>query len=327
MLTALAMGARELAGLPVPDPPKSRDFATKTLPPALHNKYITPADVPAQAPSYSGQLENAVSGMRNLLLSKGAKKGEEVPEIARERRLRINPSMLKRQKVDDASVLGGRGEAGHEHPDSPPPPVVPYAQVAAEFFILPLLNRFWDYFSDASTREVRSLASGGRYRGAGTGMVLSPLALGQFLATLALLVHAARHAPTFLSVLCPSSLELAVTIGARHPAAPANSFENTGGDDSGEGAPEVQVVGSALELALAALDTAVDLDAGRAMALDHPEMVLAAGEWATKVFDVQSGRGSAIAGAGGSGARLRAAAAGVVVKVAEIGEKWGPGSR
>lgn len=342
MLTALAMGARELAGLPVPDPSRTTrrlDFPTKTLPPTLHNKYITPADVP----SYAGQLEDAVSGMRNLLLSKGAKKGEEVPEIARTRRLRV--SSPKRQKVAEdgtlASAAIGRGDALHEHGADTPPPVVPYSTVAAEYFVLPLINRFWDYYQDASVRETRALTQGGRYRGAGTGMVLSPLALEKFLATLALLVHAARHAPTFLSVLAPSAIELAVTIGARHPARP-ESFAiepSSGGGAGGVGgvggvgkvgeeedeAPEAQVVGAALELALAALDTAEELDNGRTLAFDAPQLVLAAGEWATAVFDAQSGRGVQAAGAGSRESRLRAAAAGVVVKVAEIGEKWGRG--
>ncbi|CAK9783297.1 hypothetical protein CC85DRAFT_254315 [Cutaneotrichosporon oleaginosum] len=315
MLTALAMGARELAGLPVPDAPRARaiDFASKTLPPGLHEKYITPADY-----TYAGQLENAVSGMRNLLLTKGAKKGEEtVPELAREKRLRVTP---KRQKVVGGSLIAGRGEPGHEHAGDQPPPVVAYSTVAAEYFVLPLINCFWNYYQDASVRETRALSTGSRFRGAGTGMALSPLSLEKLLATLALLVHAARHAPTFLAVLAPSAIELAVTIGARHPAAPKDimSSEPQEGDD----APEAQVVGAALELALAALDTAVELDGGRTMALDHPELVLATGEWASAVFEAHSG-GTIVAGVGSKGGRLRAAAAGVVVKVSEVGEKWG----
>lgn len=300
MLTALAMGARELAGLPVPEMRTNRriDFPTKTLPPALHAKYVSEADT-------AGQLEDAVSGMRNLLLSKGAAKGEEVPEIARERQLRVGAKRLK----TNGPVVPARGEAGGHHSD-PPAPVIPYASVAGEFFILPLVNRFWDFFSDASVRESRALASGGRYRGAGTGMVLSPLALEKFLLTLALLTHAARFAPTFLGVLVPAVLELGVTIGARHPQL----------DDSESG--EAQVVGAALELALSVLDAAGDTDSGRSLARDSPELVLATGQWASGVFEAEGG-GARAAGGGGREGRVRAAAAGVVVKVAEIGEKWG----
>jgi telomere length regulation protein len=258
--------------------------------------------------------------MRNLLLSKGAKKSEEtVPQVAREKRLRVTP---KRQKVAGGSLVSGRGEPGHEHAGDQPPPVVAYSTVAAEYFVLPLINRFWDYYQDASVRETRALATGNRFRGAGTGMVLSPLSLGKLLATLALLIHAARHAPTFLAVLAPSAVELAVTIGARHPAAPTDFMASE--PQEGDDAPEGHVVGAALELALAALDTAVELDGGRTMAFDHPELVLATHEWARAVFEAHNG-GTIAAGMGSQGARVRAAAAGVVVKVSEVREKWAPG--
>ena len=43
MLNALALGARELASLPIPPPrvaPERTAFPSKKLPPALHKKYI-----------------------------------------------------------------------------------------------------------------------------------------------------------------------------------------------------------------------------------------------------------------------------------------------
>lgn len=299
MLTALAMGARELAGLPVPEARvKTIDFPTKTLPPSLHAKYLTEAD------TSSGQLDDAVNGMRNLLLSKGAAKGEEVPELARERQLRVG----KRPKTSTTTAMQGRGEVGGQHAD-PPTPTIPYASVAGEFFILPLVNRFWDFFTDASVRESRALASGGRYRGAGTGMVLSPLALEKFLLTLALLTHAARFAPTFLGVLAPTVLELGVTVGARHPV------------EEGERGKEAQVVAAALELALSVLDAAFDADGARTLVRDCPEVLLATGEWASAVFEAEGGARTG----GDADGRVRAVAAGVVVKISEVGEKWGMG--
>jgi telomere length regulation protein len=82
---------------------------------------------------------------------------------------------------------------------------------------------------------------------------------------------------------------------------------------------------AALELALAVLDAAIDLDTGRSLAVDAPQLVLAAGEWAGGVFEAENGGvgGKAAGGGGSREGRLRAAAAGVVVKVAEIGDKWG----
>lgn len=337
MLTALAMGARELAGLSAPEArTKAVDFPSKMLPAHLHNKYVTPADVPPG--QGQGQLESAISGMRNLLLSKGAAAGEAHPEIARQKRLTVGQT--KRRKVAEEGSLAARQMSGDGRaPQAPQTPVVPYAQVAGEYFVLPLVNRFWEYFQNASVRA-RSL--GDRYRGAGTGMVLSPGALEKLLLTLALLTHAARHAPSFLSVLAPAVLELAVTVGARHRPAAQNLVGGGAGPSEpsapgvpgapGPGAPDedggdAQVVGSALELALAALDASVDLDAGRTLALDHPELVLAVGEWAHGTFEREQ-QGLKNAGQGGSReGRVRADAAGVVVKIAEIGEKWGAAPR
>lgn len=324
MLTALAMGARELAGLSAPETrTKKVDFPSKMLPSHLHEKYITSADVPN---SGQGQLEGAISGMRNLLLSKGAAAGEAHPDIARQKRLTVGQT--KRRKVAEEGSLASRQMS--QSTPSQQTAVIPYAQVAGEYFILPLVNRFWEYFQNAS---VRSRTLGDRYRGAGTGMVLSPSALEKFLLTLALLTHAARHAPSFLSVLAPAVLELSVTVGARHrPAAqtliaadssahPASAGQAASSQDGDGG--DAQVVGSALELALAALDASVELDAGRTLALDHAELVLAVGEWAHGAFEREQA-GLKNAGAGGSReGRVRADAAGVVVKIAEIGEKWG----
>lgn len=323
MLTALAMGARELAGLSAPEArTKKVDFPSKMLPSHLHEKYVTPTDVHNLG---QGQLEGAISGMRNLLLSKGAAAGEAHPDIARQKRLTVGQT--KRRKVAEEGSLASRQMSQPTH--SQQPAVVPYAQVAGEYFILPLVNRFWDYFQNAS---VRSRTLGDRYRGAGTGMVLSPSALEKFLLTLALLTHAARHAPSFLSVLAPAVLELSVTVGARHrpaaqslTAAEPSATPGASGQDISQDVDggDAQVIGSALDLALAALDASVELDAGRTLALDHAELVLAIGEWAHGAFEREQA-GLKNAGAGGSReGRVRADAAGVVVKIAEIGEKWG----
>ena len=53
------------------------------------------------------------------------------------------------------------------------------------------------------------------YHGAGTGLVLNPLVLASFLRTRLVLVDASRHSPSFLSVLAPDALELALTLGMR----------------------------------------------------------------------------------------------------------------
>ncbi|WRT70193.1 uncharacterized protein IL334_007187 [Kwoniella shivajii] len=325
ILTALAMGARELAGLSVPPPTtKKIDFPSKTLPPILHKKYITTADIPtsrrqAIEDNHSSQIEEVIGDVRNLMLSKGAKKGDEVPEIARQRRLRVGSN--KKPLVAESGSLKASQMITSQIPSKP---IMAYKDIAAEYFIMPLMNRFWQHFKDSSMRESRALSAGGRYRGAGAGMIMSPIALEKFLMTLSILLHASRHSTVFLSVLAPESLELALTIGtsARH----SRGASGAGGDgdlSSQEGAG-AQIVGSALDLALVALDTSAELDGGRSLSIDQPNLILSVGEWATNVFQIEMEGGEVTPGQGGNReGRIKANAAAVVLKVGEIGEKWG----
>lgn len=319
ILSALALGGREAAGLPNPKPQIAPriDFPSKALPPALHRKFISAADVPAA--SSSSLLDAASDSLRQLMISKGAKGAEQVPEFARERRLRVGNAkkVVEMDSSNEVDVLRPLHQPLHQ-------PVVPFKDVAAEYFLLPLVNRFWQHFQDASTRETRSAASGGRYRGAGTGMVLSPMALEKYLTTVGLLMHAARHSSVFLSVLCPEALDLAATIGTRHLARPDDNPTGPGPAEDTEGSKlEAGVVGAALELALITLDSAQDLDGGRTLALDKGSVVMAVGEWASSVFAIEERGGEVAAGAGGMReGRVRKAAAGVVVRVSEMMEKW-----
>jgi telomere length regulation protein len=292
---------------------KSIDFPSKTLPPALHRKYATESD-------FQGQLETAVDGVRGLLLSKGARKGEEtMPDLARQKRLRVTnkPSLV----VERGSLAERQLEARSTASDAiKQQPVVPFKDVAAESFILPLVNRFWAYYQDSSTREVRARARGDRYRGAGTGMILSPSAVEKFLMTLVLLLHAARHSSLYLNVLAPESLELALTLGGRSHTL----HDPMTGDDEERGKGESAVVGAALELSLVVLDASYELDGGRTLANQKASLLTAAGEWASRVFQNEEKGVDRLSGqAGMREGRVRSGAAGVVVKVSEIAEKWG----
>jgi len=265
------------------------------------------------------QIEAAVDGIRGLLLSKGAKKGEEtIPELAREKRLKVTS---KRTMVAEVGSLASR-QMQPALSQVRQQPVTPYKDIAAEYFILPLINRFWAFYQDSMTREERSKIRGDRYRGAGTGMILSPMALEKFLMTLVLMLHAARHSSMYLAVLAPESLELAVTVASRKPPPPP---VNTGEEEFDEKkAGESGVVGAALELALVVLDASFDLDAGRTLATTKPALISAVGEWASGLFKVEERGGERLAGQGGlKEGRIRSGAAGVVVKVSEIAEKWG----
>ena len=84
MLNALALGARELASLPVPGPTteaKRIAFPSRRLPAPLHQRYITSADE---------QVANPVQGLLEGITQKAIESGraaaeEKVPEIMRER--------------------------------------------------------------------------------------------------------------------------------------------------------------------------------------------------------------------------------------------------
>ncbi|WVO18553.1 hypothetical protein L204_106272 [Cryptococcus depauperatus] len=320
ILTALAMGARELAGLSVPQPQRTTraiDFPTKTLPPALHNKYISFLDVPPNRLIVNeAQIDQAINGIRDVILSKGVRQGEEtIPELARERRLRV--TQPRHTKVAPVNSLA----ASRMAQDPLPVPVVAFKDIAAEYFVMPLINRFWHHFQDSSIREERALMMGARYRSAGTGMVLSPMVMEKFLMSLTLMLDSARHSPVFLSVLCPEALELAVTIGVRHPPRPKLAHEE---DLFDQHQPEAQVLSAALELTLVCLDVSIDLDRGRTLAMDHTGLIMAVGEWASSVFKMENEGGGVAAGQGiRKGGGIRAEAAGVVIKMGEIGEKWG----
>ncbi|KAL1756525.1 telomere length regulation protein-domain-containing protein [Schizophyllum commune] len=303
ILNALALGARELAGLEVPPSavPASRTaFPSKMLPPALHQKYIAEQET-------NNPVPRLVDGITRKALDKNTAAAEEtVPALARERRLRLRPQ----PKVTEISGLA----------KPPPPGETTYAEIAAESFIMPLINRFWTYLRDERTREERTASRTPqlRYRGAGVGLVLGALVLSRFLSTLAVLVHAAQNAPEWLAVVAPEALELALTLGAK----PVSAAELEPGQDVEEGGKQAAVLVAALELAIIVLDGCLELDGGQSMGLEHTALLLGVGEWGGAIFS-QLEKGALVQGGGGEyEVRLRRSAAGVVLKVDEMTAKW-----
>ncbi|TFK55205.1 hypothetical protein OE88DRAFT_1732466 [Heliocybe sulcata] len=334
MLNALAMGARELASLPMPSAaavqPLTGDrvsFPSKKLPPALHRKYMEAA----------GQVTGDGNPVQKLLMdiSKNAVDktkepvSEKVPELVRERRLRV------RQPTKVTEVKPGSSALARSSLSSAQEQAVAFTEVAAEYFICPLINRFWLFLRDEQAREERTSYSQDRmwqYRGAGSGLILNPVVLSHFIATVAVLVHAARNAKEWLAVIAPDALELAVTLGTR----PMSRLEDEDEEGvhvklgPGEGDPEegggrkteAAVLSTTLELALVVLDGCLDLDGGRSLGLEHTALLLGAGEWAGKVFALLD-KGFKVGGGGGvQEARLKRAAAGVLLKVDELSSKW-----
>jgi telomere length regulation protein len=318
MLNSLALGARELASLPSPSvlqPDVSeRSFPSKLLPPHLHQKYL----------GTSAQHLNVVSRMLDSISREAVDRDkdasvEKVPELVRERRLRIRkPDKVMEVKPTPTNVALRS-----------PSTKVPFTTVATEFFLAPLINHFWLFLRDEQAREERTAHRDAlhRYRGAGTGLILSPMVLAHFLGTLAVLVHISQNAPEWLAVIAPDALELAVTVGTK----PLSQGEIDDDDDE-EQSPnglagetrgkEASVLTTALELALVVLDGCLQLDGGRSLGLDHTALLMGAGEWAGHVF-AQLEKGALLSGGGGEQAvKLKRAAAGVLLKVDELTSRW-----
>ena len=259
--------------------------------------------------------------------------GKTPSSFTRERQLRL-------QKPAKISVINNpvtlNPHSGNLHTSSPGhgPAVARFTDVAAEHFICPLINQFWIFFRDEQTREERLSHQSDplyRYRGSGTGLVLNPIVLAQLISTLAVLAHAGRNAPQWLALVAPDSLELAITLGTK----PVSQADDSDDDDLDSGLKpewgqataskdkEASVLAASLELALIVLDGCLDLDGGRSLGLEHTRLVLSAGEWAGNLLNWLD-QGLRVAGGGGmQEVRLKRGAAGVMLKVQEISERWG----
>ncbi|KAF9793253.1 telomere length regulation protein-domain-containing protein [Thelephora terrestris] len=326
MLTALALGARELASLPVPPPkvvPSRISFPSKRLPAVMHQKLIAEGPVQALLTDIS---QGAIEKAKDDATSKAPL------SFTRERQLRLQKP-AKITVVDNPIVSDPCSEAFYTTSPGYGPPAARFTDVAAEYFICPLINQFWIFFRDEQTREERLSHQSDplyRYRGSGTGLVLNPIVLAQFISTLAVLAHAGRNAPQWLALIAPDSLELAITLGTR-PVSQADDGEDDvdpalkaeWGPATTSRDKEASVLAASLELALVVLDGCLDLDGGKSLGLEHTRLVLSAGEWAGNLLSWLE-RGLRVAGSGGAQeVRLQRGAAGVVLKVQEISERWG----
>lgn len=238
--------------------------------------------------------------------AKESENGSQRPTaVVRERRLRVGS-----HRVTDIS----------DPSQSSSPVVSTFNDVAAEFFLCPLINRFWLFLRDEQTREERTshLQGRQRYHGTGTGLVLNPIILTHFLRALAILTHASRNALEWVTVISPSALEIAVTLGTK----PVSLIEvtETYRHDENQG-KEASVLTAALELALVVLDGSLELDDGRLLCLEHSALLLGTGEWAGKVFSQMEG-GHKVRGAGAQEAKLQRAVTAVLLRVEEMTSKW-----
>lgn len=312
------MGARELASLPIPSSAVPRDhisFPSKVLPSRLHHRYLAAGNQDTNA--ISSILDNI---SREVIERDKDNSADKAPELMRERRLRIR-TPAKITEVTRSSATSVRFQQTFSS--------TTFTEVAAEFFMAPLINRFWLFLRDEQTREERTAHHEGRqqYRGAGTGLILNPIVLAHFLGTLAILAHASRNAPEWLAAVAPDALELAVTLGTKPISQMQEDAEVNGFDEPVVGRGETNgkdasVLTAALELALVVLDGCMELDGGRALGLEHTALLLGSGEWAGAVFG-RLEKGARVEGGGGAQEmKLRRAAAAVLLKVDDLTARW-----
>jgi telomere length regulation protein len=321
MLNSLALGSYELGGLPLPGTAATQpltgnriSFPSKRLPGVQHERYLLA--------SSTRQVQGLLQDISRLAIEHTREaNADRMPTLARERQLRIRqPERITEVKQPSAAQLVEQIRMSQSVSA-----MTKFTDVAVECFLYPLMNRFWLFLRDEQTREERTAHRDTlhQYRGAGTGLILNSLVLSHFLATLGVLVHASINAPAWLAVVAPDALELAVTLGTRPVSRVDEDEEESGGGSSESGADkDARVLTTALELALVVLHACVELDGGRSLSLEHTALLLAGGEWAQGLF-ARLEKGVLVKGVGGAAeVRLRKAAAGVVVKVDEISERW-----
>ncbi|GAA5839496.1 hypothetical protein JCM11251_002741 [Rhodosporidiobolus azoricus] len=330
LLASLAISARELAGLPLPPPSSSTSstssrpaappppislFPSKQLPPSMHRHLIGRSQQPEQ-----DQISTLSGELTRLALSDAREDAEHsIPGAAREKLLNV-----RRSGASSSRRSGGMSTT------SPTATRPTYTTLAAEFFLLPLINRFWLYLRDTSSSLSASSSRGSYAGGPPPAPLLDPYILSKFLATLSVLLHAARHSPAFLAVLVPETLALIMAlrpasgIGLSAVKRATRKAGGSGEDDDEVGEKELNreaVVSSALELALVALDATVQLDAGRTLMSSSVSggstLVADVKDWAEEVFEEEEARGEQ----GGVG-RSGRAAAGVLLRVDEIVGRW-----
>jgi telomere length regulation protein len=314
MLNALALGARELASLPISlsTVTSQRDrplFPSKLLPPNLHQKYITAGD-------RGSEMHYIVDTIRNYAIDQGGDtRSSGDSRIIRERRLRISVPA----KVTEVNPINTTTTSLTR------PARTTFIEVAAAYFVAPFIDNFWLFLRDEQAREERTAHRHAyRYHGAGTGLVLNAIVLSRFLTTLAILVDACRNATEWLALVAPDALELAVTLGTK-PISQDDGDDEADDDimnQTNHEHKEASVLTAALDVALIVLDGCLELDSGRSLSLDHTSLLMGAGEWAGLILS-QLEKGLLVKGGGAEEEiKLKRTAAGVLLKVDEVTSKW-----
>ncbi len=203
-----------------------------------------------------------------------------------------------------------------------------FTSLSTPYFISPLVSRFWLFLRDEQRREQRTTLREGRnvHHGAGSGLILNPVALAQFLRTLAILTHLSRLCPEWLAIVAPDTLEIALTIGTL----PVSRMELESDIEHLRGSEtidqwerkEAAVLTAALELALVVLDGCLELDRGHFLSLQRAPLLRSTSDWGRTLFS-RLNQGIKVSGGGGlHETALMRAVTGVLFKVDDIMTYW-----
>lgn len=308
MLMALALASRELAGLSIPAQPgtdtrkaEAAAFPSKQLPPALHRRLVQAGVDTGGAPP-PDPLDRITAEVADLTLSAVREESEaNVPGAGREKLLTVRRFASAKADSKGHSALSEQSQRPS------------FAPLAAEYFIMPLINRFWLHLRDSATPLITrsspyATTSGSGKDSIGAGSLLTPLMLSKYVSTLTILVHASRHSQHFLLMIAPAALQLGIAL--RTTAIEGGGYES-----------DEQVLEAEMELLLVIFDAVVSLDRGESLLGRNveggSELVGEAKEWAEQTFERDEARG-----AHEVVSRAARAAAGVLLRIDEITSRW-----
>ena len=334
MLNALALGARELAGLPplssssstalIERTSRRNDafFPSKRLPHSLHRRLIALQD---DAGAGDKVIEGLVHGIVGRIgSSKGVEGIKEAGQDnggspARSRRLRMTKKPLIEEvsrEFPSSRILATTGPSSKKAKRT-------YLTYAAGTFIHPLLSAFFDFLRSENYRELRTqhLAIDERYVSSGTGLILNPMVLEAFLGTTLILFDLARNAVEYLSILMPLGIELVLAMGAM--CGNVISLDNKVTEQNEKEKSMAALLTPSLELAQLLITSSLAIDNGRALALEQASLLLALSEWASSIFQSLE-KGRRVGGIGGKyEERMWRSVVGVLSVVDDIKRRWG----
>ncbi|KDN53348.1 hypothetical protein K437DRAFT_271580 [Tilletiaria anomala UBC 951] len=254
------------------------------------------------------RLSQLVSDLSLQASAKAKSDGEaHVPAIQREKALKVSVSIRAPSRPLTASI-GGTAQAGPRFPGALVRPALLYIEIAASFFIHPIVTRTWAHMEEASVRNSRAV---GGYLGAGAGALFAPVLVARLLDTLSILAHAGRNAREYGEIIAPELLELVIGVARIvYPLAAAHQIHASNLSDNEDASNRLQSASASLVLTV--LNDLWEADEGQSLLRRHNSTLNDVHELMEATFQREDAR---------SGKAARPAAA-VILRIAEIRSTW-----